>query len=95
MDLGTVSNRLYLDYYKNQAHFFNELGLVFKNCRKYNRNPDSDIRILCDTLREAAIILYREWYDVEQKRYEHLLKELNQSTDPEFVKKREDDKKAE
>lgn len=38
MDLGTLSNRLYLDYYKSFHQFFLEFGLVFKNCRKYNTN---------------------------------------------------------
>jgi hypothetical protein len=59
MDLGTCINRIYLDYYKNFQHFWYELGLVFKNCRKFNKDKDSDIRILADTLRECAIILYR------------------------------------
>ena len=37
-------------------------SLVFKNCRKYNTDEASDIRVLCDTLREAAILLYRDWH---------------------------------
>lgn len=53
MDLGTLSNRLYLDYYNNFESFFNDFGFIFKNCRKYNKDLDSDIRILCDTLREV------------------------------------------
>jgi chromodomain-helicase-DNA-binding protein 7 len=58
MDLGTVLNRLYLDYYVQPKNFWYELGLVFKNCRLYNRDEESEIRTLCDTLREAAIVLY-------------------------------------
>lgn len=58
MDLGTVLNRLYLDYYTSFFKFWEELGFIFKNCRKFNKNPNSDIRILCDTLREASIVLY-------------------------------------
>jgi chromodomain-helicase-DNA-binding protein 7 len=53
MDLGTIMNRLYLDFYKNAQQFWIDLGLVFKNCRLVFRDPDCDIRILCDTLREA------------------------------------------
>ena len=59
MDLGTIMNRIYLDYYKNCQLFWNDLGLVFKNCRKFNVDETSDIRILCDTLRELAIDLYK------------------------------------
>jgi hypothetical protein len=62
MDLSTVFHRLYLDAYLGPRHFWTELGLVFKNCRKYNGDESCDLRILCDTLREAALILYLEWH---------------------------------
>lgn len=58
MDLGTIINRLYLDYYKSNEQFWRDLGFVFKNCRKFNRDYTSEIRQLCDTLREAVIIMY-------------------------------------
>lgn len=38
MDLGTINNRVYLGYYRDSTTFWNELGLVFKNCRKYNND---------------------------------------------------------
>ncbi len=60
MDLGTLINRLYLDYYKSYDIFWKDLGLVFKNCRKYNRDADSDIRILSDTLREVFISFFKK-----------------------------------
>jgi hypothetical protein len=44
MDLGTVLNRLYLDYYKIADSFWNDLGMVFKNCRKFNADPNCEIR---------------------------------------------------
>lgn len=56
MDLGTINNRLYLGYYKEVSQFWQELGLVFKNCRKYNEDPTSDIRRLSDTLAEVTNI---------------------------------------
>lgn len=55
MDLGTIINRVYLDYYKSFRGFFSDFGLIFKNCRKFNKDAGSDIRILCDTLREVSI----------------------------------------
>jgi len=64
MDLGTINNRLYLDYYKNYNQYWHDLGFVFKNCRKYNRDTGCDIRILADTLREYVRILYKKWYDL-------------------------------
>ena len=63
MDLGTALNRLYLDYYQSLKQFWYELGLVFKNCRKYNKDENAELRILCDTLREVAVILYNQWYN--------------------------------
>jgi len=59
MDLGTVLNRVYLDYYEQPKNFWYELGLVFRNCRTYNVDEDSEIRTLCDTLRELAMVLYQ------------------------------------
>jgi len=40
MDLGTINNRLYLGYYKEFHSFWQDLGLVFKNCRKYNQDAN-------------------------------------------------------
>lgn len=70
MDLGTLSNRVYLDYYKNFNDIWKDLGYVFKNCRLYNSNESADIRVLCDTLREYAKLLYRQWYKLQTERYE-------------------------
>ena len=65
MDLVTVLNRLYLDYFASFDKFWDDLGLIFRNCRKFNRNENSDIRILCDTLREATIYLYNQWHSLQ------------------------------
>ena len=59
MDLSSILNKLYLDPYKTSESFWIDLGFVVKNCRKYNRNPDSDIRLLGDTLREVKKIFLR------------------------------------
>lgn len=69
MDLGTLSNRIYLDFYKNFNDIWKDLGYVFKNCRLYNSSESSDIRVLCDTLREYAKLLYRQWHVQQTKRY--------------------------
>lgn len=58
MDLGTIFNRLHLDYYKTSQQFWYELGLVFKNCRTFNTDPSSEIRRLGDTLGEVSLKLY-------------------------------------
>ena len=55
MDLGTLLNRVYLDYYKSCPQFWIDLGMVFKNCRRFNKDGNADIRLLCDTLREVII----------------------------------------
>ena len=81
MDLGTLANRLYLDYYKHPADAWRDTGLVFKNCRLYNRNEQSDIRVLGDTLREYAKILYRQWHKLQSERYESLLREAELKKD--------------
>lgn len=54
MDLGTLNNKVYLDNYRSFKDFWADLGLVFSNCRYFNEEPDQDIRILCDTLREFS-----------------------------------------
>ena len=33
MDLGTLSNKIYLDTYKSYAEIWKDVGYVFKNCR--------------------------------------------------------------
>ena len=38
MDLGTVMNKIYLDLYKTARDFWNDIGLVWKNCLKYNKD---------------------------------------------------------
>jgi len=45
MDFGTILNLLYLDNYTKPAKFWfkfiysrEDLGLVFKNCRKFTKN---------------------------------------------------------
>lgn len=72
MDLGTLMNRLYLDYYKSPQQFWLDLGLVFRNCRIYFKDPDCDIRILCDTLCEVAICLYKQWHTLCMSKYQNL-----------------------
>lgn len=37
MDLGTVLNKIYLDIYKSYDEFWRDIGLVFKNCLKFNQ----------------------------------------------------------
>jgi hypothetical protein len=59
MDLGTIINRIYLDCYKDPATIWRDIGLVFRNCRRFNTNSQEEIRIICDTLREVALLLYR------------------------------------
>lgn len=82
MDLGTISNRVFLDYYRASSAFFVDLGFIFKNCRQYHKDAATDIRILCDTLREASILIYNEWHEVEARRYAILRKESTEATTP-------------
>ena len=63
MDLGSIVNRVYLGLYRDSTSFWNDLGLVFRNCRRFNTDSKSDILRVGDTLRECAIVLYRNWYD--------------------------------
>ncbi|CAD8205649.1 unnamed protein product [Paramecium pentaurelia] len=84
MDLGTIYNRLYLEYYRNSQQFWYELGLVFKNCRKYNSNPEGEIRKLGDALGECALILYYQWYEYTNQKYQLLLKLKKCEEDEEY-----------
>ena len=78
MDLGTIMNRLYLDYYKNPQQFWLDLGLVFRNCRLYFKDSDCDIRILCDTLCEVAIDLYKQWHQSTKGKFDALQQEYSE-----------------
>jgi hypothetical protein len=91
IDLGTINNRIYLDYYKSLADIWKDIGYVFKNCRLYNSHEDSDIRILGDTLRELAIVLYREYFKNQNEKYFSMVKELETSL-REFVKDHEQER---
>lgn len=91
MDLGTLSNRIYLDYYKNFNDIWKDLGYVFKNCRLYNSNESSDIRVLCDTLREYAKLLYRQWHRLQSERY-HQMKEESISKQNQYVAEHPEDR---
>ena len=51
MDLVQIHNRLLNGYYNHPSSFWKDLGFIFKNCQLYNSNSESDIRIMCDTLR--------------------------------------------
>ena len=65
-DFTQIDNRLFNGFYKDPQSFWIDLGFVFKNCQLFNSDKDSDIRIMCDTLRQVAINLYRQWYHQEQ-----------------------------
>ena len=51
MDLGTIINKIYLDIYKKEGEFWNDVGLVIKNCLLFNKEETSDLHILGLTLR--------------------------------------------
>eukprot|EP00357_Protocruzia_adherens_P015827 CAMPEP_0115012704 /NCGR_PEP_ID=MMETSP0216-20121206/24912_1 /TAXON_ID=223996 /ORGANISM="Protocruzia adherens, Strain Boccale" /LENGTH=2334 /DNA_ID=CAMNT_0002381845 /DNA_START=106 /DNA_END=7109 /DNA_ORIENTATION=+ len=78
MDLGTCLNRLYNNFYKHHSQFWQDLGYVFKNCRMYTPNPNSDIRVLCDTTRELAVHLYKQWYNIALQKHKKAVEEYNQ-----------------
>jgi chromodomain-helicase-DNA-binding protein 7 len=76
MDLGTVLNKIYLDIYKHYSEFWHDIGLVFNNCLRFNREETSDLHLLGLTLRECAIFLYDQWYHLAEQRYQHLAAEF-------------------
>jgi hypothetical protein len=78
MDLGTILNKIYLDLYKTHREFWSDVGLVWKNCLRYNKSEHSDLRMLGETLRECSIFLYDQWYHLEEERYHRMLEEFPQ-----------------
>lgn len=69
MDLGSIMNKVYLDIYKSYDEFWRDVGLVFKNCLKYNKEETSDLHLLGLTLRECALFLYDQWFHLSEQRY--------------------------
>jgi len=51
MDFGTILNKIFLDIYKNTQEFWEDIGLVLKNCLKFNKEETSDLHVLGLTLR--------------------------------------------
>ena len=76
MDFGTIINKLYLDIYKSPPEFWTDMGLVLKNCLKFNKEETSDLHILGLTLRECAIFLYDQWFHLSEERYKQLKEEI-------------------
>lgn len=52
------------------------MGLVFKNCLKFNKEETSDLHVLGLTLRECAIFLYDQWFHLSEQRYNQLKQEI-------------------
>ena len=69
IDFSTIHNRLYNSYYSFPIEFWKDLGFVFKNCQHCVPNRLSEIRMLCDTLRQVAIHLYKQWQCSEPCKY--------------------------
>lgn len=81
MDLLTVSNKLLNDQYKSVNEMYQDIILIFSNCREYNTSPlCSHIIDLCDKS-ESRFLL--EWTKLgfsdksAKKRLEELSKETN------------------
>lgn len=51
MDLGTIMNKIYLHIYTTYDEFWNDIGLVWKNCLKFNKDPNSEVHLLGSTLK--------------------------------------------
>lgn len=66
VDIATIINRLYLDYYASSAHFWNDVGHMFRCvdlvCKKLD--PQSDLEELNFRMRLIASFLYDDWYKV-------------------------------
>ncbi|KAH8585181.1 bromo domain containing [Cryptosporidium sp. chipmunk genotype I] len=84
MDLITVSNKLLDDQYKNVNEIFQDIMLIFSNCREYNTSPlCAHIIDLCNKS-ESRFLL--EWTRLgfsdksTKKRLEELSKEVNKGS---------------
>eukprot|EP00919_Chromeraceae_sp_WS-2016_P035507 GHVR01084245.1.p1 GENE.GHVR01084245.1~~GHVR01084245.1.p1 ORF type:complete len:142 (+),score=8.30 GHVR01084245.1:4178-4603(+) len=84
MDLGSILNKVYLDIYKTNEEFWYDVGLVWKNCLRYNQEATSDLHILGLTMRECTIFLYDQWYHLSEMRYEQIKKEF-ENLQPEII----------
>lgn len=88
IDFSTIHNRLYNSYYSFPVEFWKDLGFVFKNCQLCVPNRLSEIRVICDTLRQLAIHLYKQWQSTEDYKYSLRWLTLIPSVDvmsPEFL----------
>ncbi|OMJ68517.1 hypothetical protein SteCoe_34011 [Stentor coeruleus] len=88
MDFTTIHSRLYNSYYSFPMEFWKDLGFIFKNCHLCVEDRLSDIRIVCDTLRQLAIHFYKQWWNLEYGKYTlrwvSLIRNID-VTSPEFL----------
>ncbi|CUV05511.1 unnamed protein product [Cryptosporidium hominis] len=83
MDLITVSNKLLDDQYKNINEIFQEIELIFSNCREYNTSPLC--KHIIDLCNKSEYRFLQEWTKLgfsdksTKKKLEELSKGLNKN----------------
>ena len=78
MDFTTIHCRLYNLFYDSPPQFWEDLGLVFKNVRRYRTNKNASIRKITETMRELAYHLYKDWFANFSKRLEQGAKQAEE-----------------
>lgn len=58
MDFATIKSKLNNKLYESENDLLNDIHLIIENCYKYNADPKSLIRILCEELKKQ---LERQW----------------------------------
>ncbi|OMJ73567.1 hypothetical protein SteCoe_27696 [Stentor coeruleus] len=58
MDFATIKSKLNNKQYESEDDLLNDIHLIIENCYKYNADPKSLIRILCEELKKQ---LERQW----------------------------------
>ncbi|KAJ1613256.1 bromo domain-containing protein [Cryptosporidium canis] len=86
MDLMTVSNKLLNDQYKNINEMYQDVVLIFSNCREYNTSPlCSHIIELCNRSENRFLVEWNKLGFSDQstkKRLEELSLKLNKGQKP-------------
>ena len=70
--LSVVLNRIYFGLYNNYGEIWKDIGKASNKFTEESKDEHEDHRIVAQTIKEAVVFLYLQWYYLSLERYYHL-----------------------
>ena len=70
--LSVVLNRIYFGLYNNYGEIWKDIGKASNKFMEESKDEHEDHRIVAQTIKEAVVFLYLQWYYLSLERYYHL-----------------------